>query len=248
MAVPGIRVHETQTGQSRGTEGGKPDNSARGLETRDRGLPPNGGYSPFYPDERIVWAFLTALRGSMGDQQARSLTAGLESSEAQVLFASGFAAGLVEGAEAVVSENVRATLELCKGLVTTVEKTYALVYDPKMLAAILSAYAAGDSPQARRQALKRLADHMAAHHPEVAEALRYLALVEPVMGEILRWFRQPGAAARIAEAASHELGRLIGEESRTLYGLAGQPRPLGREFGRIAGDGFAQVALFLLGF
>jgi hypothetical protein len=198
---------------------------------------------PPYRDERITWALRRGVERAAGRRigapQAAELLVSLSAPDA----AFGFAAGVPGGAIDATRDYTESLVEFLRGILGF----YAIVYDPGILVPSSLVWLTPPGSPERAQLMEFIAKQLAVAHPEVAEALRWIPVLEIAIGEFCKWLKTDGALMEIARMAGDGLAEVIGEEIGKLIPLA-TPFDRGLYLGQVTGYVITTVLLELFAF
>jgi hypothetical protein len=198
---------------------------------------------PWNRDERILWAFRRGVERASGRHitadQAWRLLVSISAPDA----AFGFAAGIPGGAIDAARDYTVSLLDLLRGVM----RFYSVVYDPAILLPTFKVWTTLPGSPERSQLLEEIAERLLTDHPEVAEAIRWIPVLELAMREFLDWLRTNEALLELSSDLGEGIAELIGKEIGVLLAM-NTPFEQGEHIGRATGYVATTVLLEILAF
>lgn len=198
---------------------------------------------PWNRDERILWALRRGVERASGKHitadQALRLLASLGAPDA----AFGFAAGVPGGA-------IDASRDYTESLVDSLRavlRFYSIVYDPAILLPTFKVWTTLPGSPERSELLEEIARRLVADHPEIADAIRWIPVLEVAVREFLNWLKTHDALLELSSELGEGIAELIGKEIGVLLAM-NTPFEQGEQIGRATGYVVTTVLLEILAF
>lgn len=212
-------------------------------------LPRGGGRSaifepkPWNRDERIIWALRRGVERAAGKRitQDEALQLLISISAPDTSF--GFTVGFPEGALEATRDYTVSLLDFLKSVL----RFYKIVYDPRILVSTLQVWTTLPGSVERSEQLEKIAVLLVKDHPEVAEAIRWIPVLEVAIKEFLEWLKTNDALLEVASVLGEGIAEFIGKEIGTLMKMSTSFEQ-GQFLGRTTGYVITTVLLEVLAF